>query len=186
MAGILYISQLFVIGGTGTVSARYYKKHVQQHKYVKKYKAVKQNQRIGSKRIANEMVAKPVSTSSEALADQILKTGHSYLGAPYVFGTSNGRTFDCSGFIKYIFGKHGIKLPSGSYNQVNLGTVVNRAELRKGDLIFFKIGNSNKVGHVGVYAGDNKILHTYQPGVRYDSLDAPWLKQGYVVAKRVI
>jgi cell wall-associated NlpC family hydrolase len=123
---------------------------------------------------------------SGIVADQIIQTGEKYLGTPYRYGTSNGRTFDCSGFIRFIFAQHGITLPSGSYNQAKIGTTVSRSELQKGDLIFFRVGNSSKIGHVAVYAGNNKVLHTYQPGVKYDSLDAPWLKQGYVTAKRVL
>lgn len=129
-------------------------------------------------------------TTNLALADQIIKTGEKYLGTPYKFGAPSGQTnvFDCSSFVQYVYGKHGIDLPRTSRQQSKVGTTVPRSQLQKGDLMFFKTSSSGgEVGHVGIYAGDNKILHTWGPGgVRYDSLSTPWLKEGFLVAKRVI
>ncbi len=134
--------------------------------------------------------ATTASQSSVALADQIIKTGEKYLGTPYQFGAPSGqtRTFDCSSFVQYVFKKNGISLPRNSRQQSTVGTSVSKSNLQKGDLMFFKTAHSGgRIAHVGIYAGNNKILHTWGPGgVRYDSLNAGWLKQGFVGAKRVI
>lgn len=128
--------------------------------------------------------------SNVTLADKIIQTGEKYLGTPYQYGAASGqtRTFDCSSFTQYVFKQHGISLPRSSRQQSTVGTTVSRSELKKGDLLFFTTSSSNgRIGHVGIYAGDNKILHTWGPGgVRYDSLSTKWLDRGYVTAKRVI
>lgn len=128
--------------------------------------------------------------STVTLAAKIIATGEKYLGTPYRFGAPSGQTrvFDCSSFTQYVFGKNGIKLPRTSSQQSTVGTYVRKANLQVGDLLFFKTSKSNgKVGHVAIYAGNNKILHTYGPGgVRYDSLSTKWLAQSYLGAKRVI
>lgn len=128
--------------------------------------------------------------STVTLADKIIKTGEKYLGTPYRFGAPSGQTsvFDCSSFTQYVFGKNGISLPRTSSQQSTVGTYVKKADLQVGDLLFFKTSKSNgKVGHVGIYAGNNKILHTWGPGgVKYDSLYTKWLYESYLGAKRVI
>jgi cell wall-associated NlpC family hydrolase len=128
--------------------------------------------------------------SNLALVDRIIATGEKYLGTPYQFGAPSGqtKTFDCSSFTQYVFKLNGISLLRSSRQQYTQGTSVARNQLQKGDLLFFTLSSSGgKIGHVGIYAGNNKILNTWgSRGVHYDSLDAAWLKQGYVGAKRVI
>jgi cell wall-associated NlpC family hydrolase len=129
-------------------------------------------------------------TANYTLADKIIKTGEKYLGTPYKFGARSGQTnvFDCSSFVQYVYGVNGIKLPRSSRQQATVGTTIPRSQIQKGDLLFFKTSHSNgRIGHVGIYAGNNKVLHTWGPGgVRYDSLSTPWLDKGFVLAKRVI
>lgn len=128
--------------------------------------------------------------SSASLADRIIQTGEKYLGTPYRYGAPSGQTqyFDCSLFVQTVFKENGIYLPRSSREQANVGTYVPRDQLQKGDLVFFTAGRSDgQIGHVGIYAGNNEILHTYGPGgVRFDSLSTPWLAKTYVTARRVI
>ncbi|MGA8942894.1 MAG: NlpC/P60 family protein [Thermoactinomyces sp.] len=130
------------------------------------------------------------SEQNTALADKIIATGEKYLGTPYEFGARAGQTstFDCSSFVQHVFKENGIDLPRNSRQQSQVGTTVSKSELQKGDLLFFELrSNPGRIGHVGIYAGNNKILHTWGPGgVRYDDLSDKWLKEGYVTAKRVI
>lgn len=132
----------------------------------------------------------PAPEPSSTLADKIIQTGEKYLGTPYQYGAKSGqtKTFDCSSFTQYIFGVNGIKLPRTSRQQATVGTYVPRSQIQKGDLLFFRTSSSGQsIGHVAVYAGDNKVLHTWGPGgVRYDSLSTKWLDKGYVTARRVI
>ncbi|MDN4592972.1 C40 family peptidase [Polycladomyces subterraneus] len=130
------------------------------------------------------------TNSTASLADRIIQTGEKYLGTPYKYGAPSGQTryFDCSLFVQTVFKENGINLPRSSREQALVGTYVPRDQLQKGDLVFFTAGRSDgKIGHVGIYAGNNKILHTYGPGgVRYDSMSTPWLDKTYVTARRVI
>lgn len=132
----------------------------------------------------------PAPEPSSTLADKIIQTGEKYLGTPYQYGAKSGqtKTFDCSSFTQYIFGVNGIKLPRASRQQATVGTYVPRGQIQKGDLLFFRTSSSGQsIGHVAVYAGDNKVLHTWGPGgVRYDRLSTNWLDKGYVTAQRVI
>ncbi|OYD06903.1 C40 family peptidase [Paludifilum halophilum] len=144
-----------------------------------------------------ETPEQPESTNSgdttdqtdSSFGDQLIQTGEKYMGTPYKFGASSNTTkvFDCSSFTQRVFKENGVDLPRSSRQQAKVGTTVSKSELQKGDLLFFKLRSSNgEIGHVGIYAGDGKILHTWGPGgVRYDDLSDGWLEWGYVKAKRV-
>lgn len=124
-----------------------------------------------------------------AAADRILEYGLTFLGTPYEFGASPKQTdtFDCSSFVKHLYGEVlGIELPRVSYDQAEEGVEVDLDELRKGDLLFFK-ARGLPIGHVAVYAGDGKLLHTYSEkvGVELGEFDEKWKKR-FVVAKRVL
>lgn len=129
------------------------------------------------------------AASTSAKADKIITLGKKYLGVKYRLGAPSGSTqmFDCSSFMQYIFGKYGIKLPRVSSAQATKGKTVAKSALKKGDLVFFESSNSSKIGHVAVYIGNNKILHTYgKPGVTITSLSAAYWKSHYKTAKRVL
>ncbi|AJY77990.1 glycoside hydrolase [Paenibacillus beijingensis] len=122
-------------------------------------------------------------------AEKILKTGKQYLGVKYRLGAPSGVTyaFDCSSFIQYIYKKNGISLPRTTRQQVTKGKKVSRGYLSKGDLVFFTGRSGRSIGHVGVYAGANRILHTYgKTGVTISSLGTSYWKNHYATARRVI
>lgn len=127
-------------------------------------------------------------TLIEKQADELIAYGKKYLGTPYVFGASPDQTdtFDCSSFVKRVFQDTlSIDLPRVSYDQANIGKQVGIDELRKGDLLFFSARDLD-IGHVGIYAGDNQILHTYSKelGVHVEAFDSQWKKR-FVTARRV-
>lgn len=131
-----------------------------------------------------------VEGEQQAFADRIIATGEKYLGTPYKFGAPTGQTntFDCSSFTHQVFKENNVNLPRSSRSQANVGQDVARSDIQKGDLLFFKLKGRESLGiaHVGIYAGNGKILHTWGPGgVRYDNLSDGWLDWGYVKAKRV-
>lgn len=125
---------------------------------------------------------------AEKKADDILALGVKFLGTPYEFGASSSQTatFDCSSFVRYLFKEVlSIELPRVSYDQALEGKEVGINELRKGDLLFFTARGLD-IGHVGIYAGDGKILHTYSKelGVHIADFDDKWKKR-FVKAKRL-
>jgi cell wall-associated NlpC family hydrolase len=129
------------------------------------------------------------------LANQIISTGLQYLGTPYVFNAPSYRTdiFDCSSFTQYIFGVNGIPLPRNSRQQFLVGAPVSFTHIQKGDLLFFTTKKRkdrkglSKIGHVGIYIGNDKMLHTYRPEniVMVSEINSYW-KKAFVAAKRVL
>lgn len=99
----------------------------------------------------------------------LITYGSEFLGRPYVWGATGPNSFDCSGFTSYVYHHFGLPLPRTTYEQVKIGTHVDRKNVQVGDLIF-----SNWTGkahsHVGIYAGNNKVLHAGKP-VQFRDLD---------------
>jgi cell wall-associated NlpC family hydrolase len=82
------------------------------------------------------------------------------IGVPYSWGGSSPRSgFDCSGLVRYVYGRFGITLPHSSYADFNLGRRISRGALKPGDLVFF-----SGVGHVGMYIGNNRFIHAPHSG----------------------
>ncbi|WP_334072414.1 MULTISPECIES: stalk domain-containing protein [Paenibacillus] len=124
----------------------------------------------------------------EQQADELLAYGQTFAGTPYEFGASPDQTatFDCSSFVKRVFEDMlAVELPRVSYDQAKAGQEVKLEDLRKGDLLFFSARGLD-IGHVGIYAGDNQILHTYSKkyGVRLEAFSDSW-KERFVTARRV-
>jgi cell wall-associated NlpC family hydrolase len=129
------------------------------------------------------------------LIEKIISTGYMYLNTPYVFNAPSNRTdmFDCSSFIQHIFRCNGINLPRNSRKQFLFGRVIPFNQIKKGDLMFFTtkkrkgLQGVERVGHVALYIGNNKILHTFQQGkkVQISTLKKHWL-DNYVGSRRII
>ncbi|MGG6311394.1 stalk domain-containing protein [Paenibacillus macerans] len=145
--------------------------------------------------ISGYVSAKPKYTdySSDSLAgkqaDELIAYGKTFEGTPYEFGASpdQTQTFDCSSFVKRVFEDTlSIGLPRVSYDQAKEGKEVGLDELRKGDLLFFGARGLD-IGHVGIYIGDNQILHTYskEQGVHIEKFDGQW-RDRFVTARRVL
>ncbi|MET9888345.1 C40 family peptidase [Streptomyces sp. NPDC006430] len=85
-------------------------------------------------------------------------------GAPYVFGATGPRAFDCSGLTLYAFRRAGRALPRTAEEQYRRTHHISRVHRAPGDLVFFPTGAS--IGHVGIYAGHDRIWHAPRPGTR--------------------
>jgi cell wall-associated NlpC family hydrolase len=119
----------------------------------------------------------------------LVNTSVNYLRVPYKFGASMSeapRRFDCSSFTKYVFAKAGIYLPRTAANQSKYGVRVPSSQIQKGDLLFFHVpGRSVTVGHVGIYMGNGKMVHTYgDGGVKISYINGYW-KDKFLGAKRM-
>lgn len=100
-----------------------------------------------------------------APAGSILATAMQYVGAPYVGGGTSPSGFDCSGFVQYVYGLHGISLPRRSWAQGAAGTRISASAARPGDIVYY--GH-----HVGIYAGNGKMVDAGTPrtGVVYRNI----------------
>lgn len=116
----------------------------------------------------------PVSKSGERAAAQALKL----VGAPYRYGGASPRGFDCSGLVQFSYRHAGVALPHNTEQQRRLSKPIRRAELRRGDLIFFD-EEGKKNSHVGIYVGGGLFVHAPSSGkhVRKDRLDAPYWRK---------
>ncbi|MDR7073200.1 LysM peptidoglycan-binding domain-containing protein [Fictibacillus barbaricus] len=124
-----------------------------------------------------------------SLGDDIINTGDNYLGTPYRYGSAFGNTssFDCSSFTSYVFSKHGITLPRTSVGQASVGTAVSKANLQKGDLVFYDTDFNGTINHVGIYAGNGQMLNAQGKGVAFADAFSPYYwGSRYVTARRVI
>jgi cell wall-associated NlpC family hydrolase len=132
------------------------------------------------------------SSAPAASAARVLPTAERYLGVPYRWGGTSPRTgFDCSGFVQYVFAKHGTRLPRTAREQASAGQRASAAwsTLRPGDLVMFA-EPGERISHVAIYAGHRRIIHATSSGkrVRYDDLDTrrgKWFAQRLVAARRV-
>ncbi|MEW9668259.1 NlpC/P60 family protein [Ammoniphilus sp. 3BR4] len=87
-----------------------------------------------------------------------------YLGTPYVFGSSRNtdQSFDCSDFIRWGYLKQaGLDIPTNSRDQAQVGRVVSLEQLRTGDILFYDTNNDGVINHCSLFVYPNKILHTY-------------------------
>jgi hypothetical protein len=117
------------------------------------------------------------------LRSEIVRTAKSFLGVPYRWGgTSPSRGFDCSGFSMTVYQLNGLNLPRSSKAQWEAGTPIGRNQLLEGDLVFFATTGSGEVSHVGIYLGDNNIIHASGWGkkIRIDSLSQKYYRRHFV------
>lgn len=120
-------------------------------------------------------------------AASILKTALSYKGVKYRFGGATPTGFDCSGFVMYVFNKHGIKLPRTADIQFTVGKPIkNKKELKPGDLVFFETYEKG-ASHVGIYQGNDKFVHASSSrGVTLSGLSEEYYAKRYLGARRVL
>jgi cell wall-associated NlpC family hydrolase len=112
-------------------------------------------------------------------ARTVLNWAYSKLGTPYQYG-GTGPRYDCSGFVMMAWRQAGVSLPRVVPDQYNATRRVARADLQPGDLVFF-----DSLGHVGIYVGGGKFIHSPHTGdvVKVASLSG-YYTSNYVGAGR--
>ncbi len=116
-----------------------------------------------------EQEEQPPPDTGASKADKVLSFAEAQLGKPYVWGATGPDSYDCSGLTQAAWREAGISLPRTTYDQVNAGTQVAKADLQPGDLVFFY----DDISHVGIYVGNGQMIHASKPGddVKYESID---------------
>ncbi len=131
---------------------------------------------------ADDTTQIPVGTAAEIIA-----TAKTLIGCPYKWAGTTPAGFDCSGFVQYVFGQHGITLPRVSRSQYSVGTEVAKTDLQPGDLVFFFSTNKNVISHVGIYIGNGDFIHaSSSKGIVITALESSYYQTRYYGAKRVL
>lgn len=141
---------------------------------------------------ANESGGPGYTIPGEALTDEtfrrLITEAEKYLGFPYVWGGSTPATsFDCSGFVCWVFSNSGVyplsrTTAQGIYNQC---ARVSPQEAKPGDLIFFKgTYATSEVSHIGIYVGDGMMIHCGSP-IQYTSVNTSYWQSHFFAYGRL-
>ncbi|MGL3807726.1 C40 family peptidase [Paeniglutamicibacter sp. R2-26] len=109
---------------------------------------------------ASTAVAPKSDSINTANLSGIAATAAQYVGVPYVWGGNTTAGWDCSGFVKYVYAKHGINIARGTSAIRASGQFVRTSNPKPGDLVF-----QNGGGHVGIYLGGGKMIGAQNPTV---------------------
>ena len=126
-------------------------------------------------------------TVGEKASDLVLNA-MGFLGVPYRRGGNNADTgFDCSGFVRAMYEQTvGLLLPRRAAEQAAVTQVIERKDLKPGDLVFFNTMR-RAFSHVGIYVGDGKFIHSPKPGseVRVEDMRQAYWERRFTGARRV-
>ncbi len=128
-----------------------------------------------------------VQVGSTDKGRQIIHTALRYMGQPYVRGGQSPGGFDCSGFVHYVMGQHGIDVSRTSSALFLQGRPVSRSQLRPGDVVFFRNTYKRGISHVGIYINANKFIHAanHRRDVTVNRIDDSYYGPRYVGARRM-
>ncbi len=106
---------------------------------------------------------------------------------PYILGGVTKKGADCSGFTQSALLSFNAKIPRTTKTQLNSGIKVSKANLKAGDLVFFKTGRGPNGMHVGIYTSKGNFIHlSTKGGVKEASLNNSYWKARYMGARRYL
>ena len=147
-----------------------------------------------AERIAKKSVeAKKRGEAYPLSADEkeaLLRYAKYFKGGKYVWGGTTPEGFDCSGYVQYLYRKHGVNLPRTAWAQSKVGKPVSVDKLQKGDLLFFLTDKKRgiPVTHVGIYLGNGEFIHaaSKKQGIIISPISHGKYRRCFVKAKRVL
>jgi len=118
--------------------------------------------------------------SSRSVSQRAALAAVKQVGAPYRYGGSNERGFDCSGLVHYAYSKAGRSLPRTTSELWRQLAPVPASDLRVGDVLFFDI--DGRVAHVGLYLGGRRFVHAPKSGsdVSVASLESDYYRAAFI------
>ena len=129
------------------------------------------------------------TTAQEFKGEALVDYAKTMIGTPYVWGGTTLDGIDCSGFTSKCYRDAlGIKINRVSRDQTDNGYAVTVDQLQPGDLVFFNKENGGIITHVGMYAGDNMMIHASQSQgkVVMVSTKTDYFRNRLVTARRII
>ncbi len=137
--------------------------------------------------------AEPQPAPDAGQVSTLLDKAKALLGVHYRWGGVTPKGFDCSGFVRYVFGSMGIDLDRTSGSQAKQGDPIDLAHIQPGDLLFFSTRGMRKgVSHVGIYLGEGQFIHASnwggpgRRGVKLGELASDYFSERLVAIRRVI
>ena len=125
---------------------------------------------------------KKIINPKSNIRDKIIDYAQSKLGAKYVWGATGPNTFDCSGFVQYVYKRSAnMDLPRVSKDQASYKPRVSLMSMKKGDLVFFETTGQGRISHVGIYMGERQFIHASSGGKRVmvSSLDTEYYNRSF-------
>ena len=145
--------------------------------------------------LAQETPRDTVSMTPQEVADSLIADAMQFLGTPYHYGSSGPKSFDCSGFTRYIYKRFGYNLTRSAKSQSQDGRAVegDLSNLQKGDiLVFGSIRNKEVIGHVGMFietlkdGKDASFIHAARGGVKINRLSETYYKERFLGVRRIL
>ena len=129
----------------------------------------------------------PAPETTPAPATPLVATALSFRGTPYRNGGSDPSGFDCSGFVQWVFARHGTVLPREVRDQYGTGRRVEQEDVQPGDLVFFQTV-ARGASHVGIAIGNGEFVHapSSRGVVRIERYTTGYWALRWVGAKRVM
>ncbi|MEU8901527.1 NlpC/P60 family protein [Nocardia sp. NPDC048505] len=117
---------------------------------------------------AREVIDQVTPPPASSVGLRALQAAESQIGTPYVWGGTQPGGFDCSGLVQWSYGQEGVGMPRTSQEQEYVGTPVDLADARPGDVVVYNGGT-----HTAIYAGDGQVVHAPSSGqnVTYAPVD---------------
>ena len=108
----------------------------------------------------SESEVAPTDSAAASVRDRIITFAQTKLGSPYVWGATGPNSFDCSGFVGYVFkNAANVNLPRVSSSQATFRPRISSMNMKKGDLLFFETTGKGRISHVGIYMGNGQFIH---------------------------
>ena len=138
--------------------------------------------------VLNPIPVEAVDLPETELSLALVLEALSLKGIPYLWGGTNLKGMDCSGFVYTIYSDFVPDLPRRSVNQYRYGQAVPTGEEKPGDLVFFNTEGWT-ASHVGIYLGNRHFIHAAsgenRQGIILSSLDSPYYRARYLGARRL-
>ncbi len=127
-----------------------------------------------------------VKLDDSTFRNEVVSLAKKQVGKRYVWGATGPSSFDCSGLTQYLYKNCGKSIPRVSGDQYSSSSKIKKSSLKKGDLVFFSGSSGGSVGHVGIYIGDNKMIHAANSntGVVTTSMSDSYYVKHYIGAGR--
>lgn len=124
------------------------------------------------------------SAPSSPMRENIVQTAISLHGNPYKSGAKGADAFDCSGFVHFVYKRHGINLPVSTDKLVQSGIEIPKDQVQPGDLVFFRI---KKDLHIGIMVNSKEFIHASKSrGIALDDVEASYWRRNFLSYRSVL